>query len=91
MLKLNQFDICSACHGGSLFRWTISKAMVLRSRRECNNEYGGSSEMTTEIRLCVYLPHCILEPNQCNIEESKKHRIGWLKVDERTIRMEIVV
>ena len=23
-----------------------------------------------------------LEPNQCNIEESNKHRIGWLKVDE---------
>ena len=41
--------------------------------------------MTTEILLCVYLPHCIIEPNQCNIEESNKHRIGWLKVDERTM------
>ena len=48
-------------------------------------------EMTTEILLCVYLLHCKLEPNQCNIEESNKHRIGWLKMDERTVRMEIVV
>ena len=47
--------------------------------------------MTTEILLCVYLLHCKLETIQCNIEESNKHRIGWLKVDERTIRMEIVV
>ena len=47
--------------------------------------------MTTEILLCVYLLHCKLEPNQCNIEESNKHRIGCLKVDERIIRMEIVV
>ena len=46
--------------------------------------------MTMEILLCVYLLHCKLEPNQCNIEESNKHRIGWLKV-ERTIRMESVV
>ena len=37
--------------------------------------------MITEILLCVYLPHCILEPNQCNMEESNKHRIGWLKVE----------
>ena len=28
--------------------------------------------MIMEILLCVYLPHCILEPNQCNIEESNK-------------------
>ena len=47
--------------------------------------------MTTEILLCVYLLHCKLEPNQCNIEENNKHRISWLKVDERSIRMEIVV
>ena len=49
--------------------------------------------MKTEILLCVYLLHCKLEPYQCNIEgESNKHRIGWLKVYERTIRrMEIVV
>ena len=47
--------------------------------------------VTTEILLCVYLLHCKLEPNQCNIEENNKHRIGWLKVDERSIRMEIVV
>ena len=47
--------------------------------------------MTTEILLCVYLLHYKLERNQCYIEENNKHRIGWLKVDERTIRMEIVV
>ena len=46
--------------------------------------------MTTEILLCVYLLHCILEPNRY-IEETNIHRIGWLKVDERSIRMEIVV
>ena len=37
--------------------------------------------MITEILLCVYLHHCVLEANQCNIEESNRHRIGWLKVD----------
>ena len=47
--------------------------------------------MITEILLCVYLSHCILEPSQCNIEESNTHRIGWLKVDRETISMEIVV
>ena len=47
--------------------------------------------MTTEILLCVYLLHCKLEPNQCNIGESNKHRIVWLKMDERIIRIEIVV
>ena len=47
--------------------------------------------MTTEILLCVYLLRCKLEQNQCNIEERHKHRIGWLKVDERSIRMETVV
>ena len=47
--------------------------------------------MTTEILLCVYLLRCKLEPNQCNIEERHKHRIGWLNVDERSIRMAIVV
>ena len=36
--------------------------------------------MITEILLSVYLPHCIIEPNQCNIEESNTHRIGWLKL-----------
>ena len=46
--------------------------------------------MTTEILLCVYLLRCKLEPNQCNIEERHKHRIGSPKVDERSIRMEIV-
>ena len=41
-LKLNQFEICNVCNVynvGSLFRWTICKAMVIRSRRECNHEY----------------------------------------------------
>ena len=52
--------------------------------------YWCNHEMTAEILLCVYLLHCKLEPNQCNIEESNKHRIGWLKVDDRRIRMEIV-
>ena len=37
--------------------------------------------MITEILLCVYLPHGILKPNQCNTEVSNKHRIGWLKED----------
>ena len=31
--------------------------------------------------LCVYLPHCILEPSQCNIDVSNKRRISWLNVD----------
>ena len=39
--------------------------------------------MITEILHCVYLPHCILEPNQCNVEKNNKHRIGWLKVDRQ--------
>ena len=47
--------------------------------------------LTSEILLCVYLLLCKLEPNQCNIDERHKHRIGWLNVDERSIRMEIVV
>ena len=45
--------------------------------------------MTTEILLCVYLLCCKLEPNQCNIEANSKPRIGWLKVDERSIITEI--
>ena len=41
-LKLNQFEICNVCNVcnvGSLFRWTICKAMVIYSQRECNHEY----------------------------------------------------
>ena len=40
------------------------------------SEYEDLVRMTTEILLCVYLLHCILEPNQGNIEEANKHRIG---------------
>ena len=60
-------------------------------KRQTTQAMDASSEMTTETLLSVYLLHCKLEPNQCNIEESNKHRIGWLKVDERTRRMEILV
>lgn len=37
--------------------------------------------MITEILLCAYVQYCVQEPNQCNIEVSNKHRIGWPKVD----------
>ena len=49
------------------------------------------------VHRCIRTPNIVLralserEAYQCNIEENNKHRIGWLKVDERSIRMEIVV
>ena len=50
-----------------------------------------NSEGTDVFEMSFYLLLCKLEPNQCNIDERHKHRIGWLNVDERSIRMEIVV
>ena len=58
---------------------------------QCWDAALGLESTQTVILLCVYLLCCKLEPNQCNIEERHKHRIGWLNVDERSIRMEIVV
>ena len=41
VLKLKQVEICNVCNMGvgPLFRWTICKVEVLRSRREYNNAY----------------------------------------------------
>ena len=36
VLKLNQVEICNV---GSLLCWTMCKVKVLRSHRECSNEY----------------------------------------------------
>ena len=72
----------------------MASVALSNSRRSLSTDKCAGSK-TTEILLlillCVYLLHCKLEPNQCNIEENNKHRIGGLKVDERSIRMEIVV
>ena len=37
--------------------------------------------ITGDTAMCLSNSLFILEPNQCNIEESSKHRIGRLKVD----------
>ena len=31
--------------------------------------------------MFVYVTHCTLKPNQCNIKVSNEHRIVWRKVD----------